>query len=388
MSIVSHQLSRQLRPTLLVLAACFLLTPQIVRPRAARAQTRVGVPQEKPRVSPTPQPSPSTTPQRKSSKLKKIGQKILGFLACQADKRKKEQELSRWGMQFPAVYNESDFSIVALVKGGWAVVIEYESEQRNTASVTFTVKDVAPFTQPLPVKDAGPNQPSAQDARVANTMVFRLPERFGTTPQAALISFRALTDGPTGKVPGSFQLNAMGIGDRALESASITQPGRQTVERGALQVKIAARGFQPLDNFGSWRAGTPKGVAIVDINITPTPDRVSSRRGGAFDYYFVSTNFFDVWRAEYRRNTKTPAANGGYIYGTEYVGGRNFNEPVSAGPNPQPPPPRKAKRWSIRGGGRFSPGQYKIMVCAWYKVDDFKRGGEAAAKISGSANIY
>jgi hypothetical protein len=377
MRLVTHRLPRQFLLILLILSACFLFTPQSVLTRAARVQVREVLAQE-PGVSPTPEPSPSTPPRRKSSSLKRLGRRVLDFLSCNPANKRKTQELSRNGPQFPADYEMSDFSIEALVKGSWAVTIEYELEPDSTVSITFTAKDVEPFSQTFSTQDAGPNQPNVLTTGGPQKRDFQLPERFGEKPQAALISFRALADGPNGKRPANFQLNSLGIGDQPPDSTSTktNQRGQQTVEMNALYIKASAQGFQPFYNFGSRLMMGPKAVAIVDISIRP--QRI--RPGGTFNYTFSSTNFFPAGRAEYRRDVKTLRPNGTYIYGTEYVAGENFTEPVNAGRNPQPPPIERSKKWNVRP--RVSLGKYRIQVFAWNSVKARGEGGESATRIS------
>jgi hypothetical protein len=338
---------------------------------------------QEPRVTPTPQPSPSIPPKRNAASLKKLGKRILNFLACNKAKESEEQRLFRRGPQllFPDVYNESDFSIVALVKGNWGVAVEYELEPRSTASITFKVKDVAPFTQALPANNVVNNPQTTQVAATGRRQLFFiLPKQFGEKPQAALISLRAVIDDPNGKVAADFQLDALALGGRALVPATTTQPGTQTDQLGTqtdvvsvLQKASAQEGFELLSDFGRRQAGAPNEVAIIALNVAPTS--VSARQGGMFNYNFLSTNFFEKWRAEYRQEVKTLGPGGKYVKGTKYVGGKTFYEPVL-------PLFPKYQNWIISRGGRFSQGKYKIQVYAWFSVNARGEGGEWATRIS------
>ena len=78
-------------------------------------------------------------------------------------KRTKEQELFRTGQQFPERYNDNNFSLVALVKGKWAVAVEYQAEAGADATITFRVKDVEPFSQALS-SDVDPASPDTSPA--------------------------------------------------------------------------------------------------------------------------------------------------------------------------------------------------------------------------------
>lgn len=306
----------------------------------------------------------------------------MDFLTCNSANKRKTQELSRTGPQFPAEYDMSDFSIEALVKGNWSVSVEYELEPGSTASMTFTAKDVEPFSQILSTQNVGPNQPSVSSTGGPQKLTLQIPERFGKNPRAALISFRASPNDPNGQRPVNFQLISIGIGTQPLGSTTTSQHGHQNVEMNALYIKASAQGFQPLYNFGSGltfapvAVAIPGAVAIVEINVTP--QRI--RSGGTFNYNFSSTNFFPAGRAEYRRDVRILRPGGVYVYGTEYVAGENFNEPVNAGRNPQPPPIERAKRWNVRRG--VSAGKYRIQVFAWNSVRARGEGGESASRIS------
>jgi hypothetical protein len=318
---------------------------------------------------------PSIPPKRNAASLKKIGKRILNFLACNKAKESEERRLFRRGPQllFPDVYNESDFSIVALVKGNWGVAVEYELEPRSNASITFTVKDVEPFTQALPADNVLSAPQTTQVAARRRKLFFILPRRFGEKPQAALISLRAVIDDPIGKVPADFQLDALALGGRALVPATTTQPVTQTNAASVLQKASVREGFEPLSDFGRRQAGAPNEVAIIALNVAPT--NVSARQGGTFNYNFLSTNFFETWRAEYRQEVKTLGPAGKYVKGTKYVGGKTFYEPVL-------PLFPKYQNWIISRGGRFSQGKYKIQVYAWFSVNARGEGGEWATRIS------
>ncbi len=370
MSRLSHRLSHRLRgqslPGLLVLTVCLLLTTPLTRTKAARVRSGEAFAQDA-RPAPTPQPSPSPRP-KKSAGLKKLGRSVLHFLSCNKHQQMEGQRLSRNGPQFfPKSYHANDFSIKGLVKGNWPVAVEYELEPGSTASVTFTVKDVEPFTQPLPAGNVGP---SSQPTQVAGPrkLSFVIPARFGETPRAALITFRAFTDGSLGKLPADLELTAFAVGDKALAPAKTTRAGPQTITSATLR-EASFQSLQSLDAFRNWQAGGPNEVAIVALTVVPLA--ISARLGGAFVYIFFTTNSFGMWRAEYRQNVRTLGPDGRYVKGTKYVGGKTYRQTVV-------PFIPIFEQWKIPGG-KWPPGHYKIQVYTWFSIT---AGGDWATRIS------
>jgi hypothetical protein len=362
--------------TLFVLLACFTLPYGFTRAGASRLQTRATLTRQEPRPSPTPKPSSSAAPRRKSSKLKTIGHRLLGFLSCNAHNKSKERELSQNGMKFPADFNMSDFSIQALVQGGWVVTIDFDLETAGTVEVTFQAKDVEPFSQTFSVQNtilsSDPQRPEGQRGAA-----FQLPERFGKKPQPALISFKALADGPNGKVPADFELIGIGIGDKEIKSTSLNEPYFQTIGLSA-----SAGGFLPFKDLGNrqppmfpTKVYLPPSVRIAAVYMKP--DMLAATQEGAFDYWFSSEDGFGSWRADVFRNVVV-SVHGRSIHTTRAVYSVKFrNEEVVVGDNPRKPP--KPRKWNVRGQPR---GQYKILITAFWKVNSGPQGGKSAARLS------
>lgn len=210
MGIVHHR-QRIFPLALFVLAACFLTFSQFT-PQTRAQQTQGSATRQEPPVSPTPQQPPK--------KGRSTLRKILGFLKCNRDKERKEQELYRTGAQLPRSFNMSDFSFTAFAKGGWPMVADYELEKGGSGTITIEVKDVQPFVQPLIA--TGQRQET----------MFTLPDRFGNKPQAARITIKAVAAGQ----PAGLNIYALGAGDKAVGSVTIDeinfQPGRINTSRG------------------------------------------------------------------------------------------------------------------------------------------------------------
>lgn len=321
--------------------------------------------------SPTPQPSPSLAA-LEPARVSKL-RRVFSFLKCESAKKTKEQELDKTGPQFPRDYDASDFSIVALTKGGWDVAFEYELEPGSTITITLQVKDVAPFSQTA-ASNVSALLPGTLPDRVSGLLVFRLPERPGEiAPQATLISFRAATNNSSGRIPAYFRLNAFGLGNRAL-SALLNQPGNTDVTN-ARYLKASFSGFQPPDDFGSLPGYTNRGVAITAVNLESSQVRI--KPGATVNYNFVSTNEFGAWRADYLQDVKKPSG----VHSIKIVARDLFNQTVRTGPNPKPPPLPAFSKWKIKQASR---GQYSIQVSAWWTVNQRQVGGEAACRNSSS----
>jgi hypothetical protein len=331
------------------------------------SQTPAGDVGAKPGASPTPQPSPvlsALTP----AKVSTLG-KLLKFLKCERAKRTKEQELSLTGPQFPHNYDDNDFSIVALVQGEWEVDVEYELELEGNAVITFTIIGGKDFSVELPTGAGG----------VAEKLAFVLPAWFGAKPQPALISFKALGDGPNGLVPADFQLKALGIGGRFTNLPTSTS---QPDEANAFPLKVSTRSTQQFQAFAtgaSWPSVSvpnvlPGAVRIDSVNVDPgtlTPV-------GEFQYSFDSSDDFSRWNADYYRKIRT-VRNGRSVSSTVHMAFDKYNELVFAGRNPSPP---SLKKWKIPKGPRFPAGEYKIQVTAFLRADGGPNGGKSATRFS------
>lgn len=383
---ITHR-SRKFSLLSLFLFFSCLLTISECAFRARAVQAREGPNPPAPQVSPAPQSSPTPLSLRKPRTAGTTLRRIFDFLKCNAAKQTKEQELFQTGMQFPANYDAGEFSIIALVKKDWAVNFEYELEPGATATITFTVKDIAPFSQSLPPSVIGPSQTNLPPGG-PQISAFRLPERFGPKPQAALISFRATTVASNGTLPANLKIYAIGIGDRAPKPTSTGQPARQTDVMNAVQVKMSYPDFQPLYDLGSSPMlahrtydVSPQAVRIEAVNVTP--GLIPIKQGGEFDYTFVSDDKFGAWRADYWRNIEV-VRKGKTIQGTHRVRGEWFNELVIAGLNPIPP---KSKKWKIKRLGSTPPGEYKIQVTAHLAANAGSEAGKAATRFSDPVKI-
>lgn len=328
-------------------------------------------------ATPTPQPSPSLAglEPRKLSRFRRI----YNFLWCNPAKKTKEQELSKTGPQFPHEYDASDFSMVALTKGNWDVVFDFELAPDSTVTITFQVKGVAPFSETAST-DSSSASPNIQGEGIPVAISFRLPERIGEVgPQATLISFQALTDSSAGKVPAYFRLNAFGLGNRAL-SALNKRPGRETDAMHATDglaspyLKASFADPPPRDGFRSLPVAPSAAITAVNIQYA----QVKAKPGASVNYNFVSSREFGAWRADYIQELKRPSGT----RTTKLADSERFFRRVTPGPNPTPPPQPRFWAWDVK---RVARGQYKITVSAWWTVTQLQQGGESAARVSSSS---
>jgi hypothetical protein len=329
-----------------------------------------------PGPSPTPLPSLAVLEPAKIGKLRRW----LNFLKCDAAKKTKEQELSKTGPQFPPDYDASDFSFVALTKGAWDVVLDFELAPDSTVTVTFQVKNVAPYSETASTNSSSAVSPNIQGAGIPVAISFRLPERSGEVgPQATLISFQATTKSSGGKVPAYFRLNAFGLGGRAL-SASTNRPGRAidasdaTARLTSPYLKASFSNFpSSREGFGSLPAAPSAAITAVNIQYP----QVKAKPGASVNYNFVSGREFGAWRADYLRDEKKPSG----AHTLKLSGSDSYLQRVTPGPNPTPPPQPRFRSWEVK---RVPRGQYKVMVSAWWTVTQLQQGGESAARVSSS----
>jgi len=130
-------------------------------------------------------------------------------------------------------------------------------------------------------------------------MMFTIPARFGKTPQAALISIKAIPDDPREKKPVDFQLYAMGMGDEAVGSVPINasyQPNAiNTAKRDRLNYSLDSEKAYDDVRAEFWRVKTKKGrrsqepVYAMELGAIREGDRKAgqwdgrnTRNGGGF----------------------------------------------------------------------------------------------------------
>jgi hypothetical protein len=209
---------------------------------------------------------------------------------------KSEAEMiSKSGPLFPAIFNMSNFTMRALMKGDWPVVFDYELERESTAIITISGKNARqPFVIELP---------PTNDQRAE--VIRRLPAEFGQKLQVGQLSFQAFKTGPEGRQPAHFYLHGIGMGPAAVGSMVINQLHFQP---GQIRPKLkekASYSFHSLADFDS--------VSADFLLVTSSPGGVISSRLAGREML-----------ADGVRRDKTVA---------RHWDGRNINGQVSQGPH-------------------------------------------------------
>jgi hypothetical protein len=114
------------------------------------------------------------------------------------------------GPQFPETFNMSDFSMIAYVRGGWPMVIDFQLEQPAIVLLTIAADGIEPFYYHLDARNIARHQEK-----------LTIPARFGDAATPAKYSIRAL-GATTGEVkPVYLRLFGLGAGPRAVGSLKI-----------------------------------------------------------------------------------------------------------------------------------------------------------------------
>jgi hypothetical protein len=159
---------------------------------------------------------------------------VIALLARNAPMSK----LNRNGPEFSELIQMSAFSVKGFVKGGWPLVIDYDSRPGTHAVLTVALEDRSspPYTEVLPVT-------STQ----RNILRFGIPQQFGSDPKIANFSVRA-TIGPNNPELAYFRVYGFGCGPRAVGSVAID---RLTFapDRISSATPTATIGFHARTNF-------------------------------------------------------------------------------------------------------------------------------------------
>lgn len=182
---------------------------------------------------------------------------LAGLLIGQAMHGKDDpvKLLSDHGPQCPDLYSMSAITVLGLVKGNWPMVLDYELHEPGIYLVTVSVEGLAPFSYLLDGNKTGHQQ-----------QIFPLPARFGTQPQPATCTLRALSSTPGEARPTFVRVFGWGCGRRAVGSVAIDQV-RFTPPSVRPRAKQAALyGFHSHADFEKVTAEFER-VGLVDGNI-------------------------------------------------------------------------------------------------------------------------
>jgi hypothetical protein len=122
------------------------------------------------------------------------------------------RQLAEAGPQLQHEYSMSCLSVRGFVKGGWPMVLDYESDGASMAAIE------------IHAEGAGKSYVYQLEHKQQRQIVkFELPLWLGDTPRPALVLVRALKDQPGGIRLARMRIYGMGAGPRAVGSVAIDQ---------------------------------------------------------------------------------------------------------------------------------------------------------------------
>jgi hypothetical protein len=119
------------------------------------------------------------------------------------------RQLLEEGPQLPALFNTSAFAIRGLVRGGWPIVVDYETRSRGMLKLQVSARGTDIITFDL--TKFGPGR---------HTLRFRLPRELGNGLKPGLVAFLATTPGSGGTI-ADFRLYGVGLGPKAVGSVAV-----------------------------------------------------------------------------------------------------------------------------------------------------------------------
>lgn len=121
------------------------------------------------------------------------------------------RELLRKGPQLPSQFNASAFAIRGLVRGGWPVVVDYESRSRGQLRLQVSAQGTEVITYDL--TKFGPGR---------HNLRFSLPPQLGDRLKPGLVAVLATSVDGRRPLP-DFRLYGVGLGPKAVGSVGIDQ---------------------------------------------------------------------------------------------------------------------------------------------------------------------
>jgi hypothetical protein len=240
----------------------------------------------------------------------------------------------------------NNFSAFNIIRGSWLIAIRYELEEGATGSLT-----VRPLRIGAPVMFKLPSTGMGQ----AKTVIFKLPDKWGSPPQVAALTVKAVVSDPQrGASPANFNIHSLGVGPAAFGSGKPQNNLRRASIFDALRLEAISYDSQPFSFLKSSQAGE---VAIDGIDLKPS-DALNASQGNSLFFSFRSANDFPLWSASIRRQDITN--------GTVWIEENSLpfkDEPIKHGQ-----PISKSWNGKIRNG-RIVPGNYKIMISAWTAIN-------------------
>jgi len=115
------------------------------------------------------------------------------------------------GPRLPTLFNTSAFAIRGLVRGGWPIVVDYETRSRGAVKLQVSASGTDIITFDL--TKFGPGR---------HELKFFLPSQLGGRLKPGLVALFATTPNGTGTLP-DFRVYGVGVGPKAVGSVGIDQ---------------------------------------------------------------------------------------------------------------------------------------------------------------------
>jgi hypothetical protein len=297
-----------------------------------------------PAVDAQSQASPSPTP---DDKAKAILRKV---------REAQEKELNEHGPQPPSSSSTGGFSMLAFIRAGWPLVVEYEIEEGATADLemlTFNDRGFHYFKHRLEGDDLGAGS-TITGSDPQNTVTLRrrkdtvaVPAEFGDL-QPGTIGISAKMNTPHGSRKARFKLRGLGVGVHNLHA----------LEKPRDRDEVESQSF----NFRKTRFEMnfpTQGESLRDLDVTP--EMIDTKQGQMAAYRFVPAETFGQWAADFSTVTYK-MEDGIEVTKTKRIRTKEFRSEISGGSEARGDWDGKNSR------GKFSKGPHLLAVRAWWSA--------------------
>ena len=289
------------------------------------------------------QPSPSPTPDKGKEFFRKM-------------REEQERDLNQHGPQPSASSQTGGYSMLAFIRAGWPLVVEYEIESEAVAEldlVTLNDRGFHIFKHRLEGIDIGDEVTLSDGPQQAVRLryrkdIVRVPAEFGDL-QPGTIGFSARMKTTTGSRKARFRVLLLGVGvSTGVSSERRPHERRETESLSFSLIK---------SNFGMSLPLPDSALRNVDIS----PEVIDTSLGEKAAYSFIPAENFAYWAADF--NAVTYGIKDGIeVTKTKRIFTKEFNNEINGGSQAQ-------GDWDGRNArGKFSRGPHQLAIRAWWSA--------------------
>jgi hypothetical protein len=266
-----------------------------------------------------------------------------------------EKELNEHGPQPPSSSSTGGFSMLAFIRAGWPLVVEYEIEEGATADleiVTLNDRGFHHFKHRLEGIDIGTGATISSDPHNIVTLRIRkdtvaVPAEFGDL-QPGTIGISARMQTPHGSRKARFKLHGLGVGVHTLHA----------LERPRDRDEAEPPAFSFLNS--NFEMNFPAQASVLrDLDVTP--EMINTKQGQRAAYRFVPAETFGQWAADFSTVTYK-MEDGMEVTKTKRIQTKEFRSEISGGSEARGDWDGKNAR------GKFSKGPHLLAVRAWWSA--------------------